>query len=202
MDKVVHSPELLILLFGISGLLIWLVYWLFRLYQGRTRLGVGWVAALEVDPEELGGFSYSRLALISLLSLFLEMLMIRWISSEIRIFAYFKNLVLVACFLGFGLGCYLCRRRIQLMAMISPLLVLSVILKTPISPLRQIVAALPQMLGGATEVRIWGVPSLPTSWPGVLLALAIMVPLFAVIAMTFVPTGQLVGWYLEKAPTA
>jgi hypothetical protein len=200
MDKVVHSPELLILLFGISGLLIWLVYWLFRLYQGRARLGVGWVAALEVDPEELGGFNYSWLALISLLSLFLEMLMIRWISSEIRIFAYFKNLVLVACFLGFGLGCYLCRRRIQLMAMISPLLVLSVILKTPISPLRQIVAALPQMLGGATEVRIWGVPSLPTSWPGVLLALAIMVPLFAVIAMTFVPTGQLVGWYLEKAP--
>jgi spermidine synthase len=200
MEKIVHSPGLIILLFGISGLLSWLVSWLFRLYQGRAALGMGWVAALEVDPEELGGFSYSRLTLISLLSLFLEMLMIRWISSEIRVFAYFKNLVLVACFLGFGLGCYLCRRRIQLMAMIAPLLVLSVILKTPISPLRQIVVALPQMLGGATEVRIWGVPSLPTSWPGVLLALAIMVPLFAVIAMTFVPTGQLVGWYLEKAP--
>src|SRR5436853_3757226 len=30
--------------------------------------------------------------------------MIRWISSEIRVFAYFKNFVLIACFLGFGLG--------------------------------------------------------------------------------------------------
>jgi len=64
MEKVVHSPGLLILLFGISGLLSWLVYWLFRLYQGRSALGVGWVAALEVNPEELGGFSYSSLALI------------------------------------------------------------------------------------------------------------------------------------------
>src|ERR1022692_1847803 len=180
MDKVIHSPGLLILLFAVSGLLIWLVYWLFGLYQDGLVRRANWLQALEVDPEELGGFSYSRLALISLFSLFLEMLMIRWISSEIRVFAYFKNLVLVACFLGFGLGCYRCRLRVQLMALMAPLLVLTVVLKTPISPLRQIVAALPQMLGGSTEVHIWGVPSLPTSWPATLLALAIMVPLFAV----------------------
>jgi spermidine synthase len=199
MDKVTHSPSLLLLLFAVSGLLSWLVYWLFALYQEHPARNANWLRALQLSPEELGGFGYGRLALISLLSLFLEMLMIRWISSEIRVFAYFKNLVLVACFLGFGLGCYLCRRRVQLIAMIAPIMVLTVILKTPVSPLRQIVAALPQMLGGGTEVRIWGVPSLPTSWPGTLLALAVMVPLFAVIAMTFVPTGQLVGWYLEKA---
>ena len=85
--------------------------------------------------------------------------------------------------------------------MIAPILVLTVILKSKLSPapLRQIVAALPQMLGGGTEVHIWGVPSLPTSWPGTLLALAVMIPLFAVIAMTFVPMGQLVGWYVERA---
>jgi spermidine synthase len=199
MDKVTHSPSLLLLLFAISGLLIGLVYWLFALYQDRPSRNANWLLTLQLSADDLGGFGYGRLALISLLSLFLEMQMIRWISSEIRIFAYFKNLVLVACFLGFGLGCYLCRRRVQLIALIAPIMALTVILKTPVSPLRQIVAALPQMLGGGTEVRIWGVPSLPTSWLGTLLALAVMVPLFAVIAMTFVPTGQLVGWYLEKA---
>src|SRR5229473_32429 len=199
MDKLTHSPRLLFWLFVISGLLIGLVYRLFTLYQDRTDRSATWLRALEISPEELGGFSYRSLALISLLSLFLEMLMIRWISSEIRIFAYFKNLVLVACFLGFGLGCYLCRRRVQLIALIAPILVLTVILKIPRSPLHKIVAALPQMLGGGTEVHIWGVPSLPTSWPGTLLALAVMVPLFAVIAMAFVPMGQLVGWYLERA---
>src|SRR6202022_3238930 len=129
MERVLHSPGLLILLFAISGLLGGLVYWLFRLYQGRSVLEVGWAADLEVDPEDFGGFRYSWLALVSLLSLFLEMLMIRWISSEIRIFAYFKNLVLVACFLGFGLGCYLCRRKINVLATVVPLVALSLLIK-------------------------------------------------------------------------
>jgi hypothetical protein len=57
----------------------------------------------EFSPADLGGFSWQSLALWSLLSLFMELLMIRWISSEVRIFAYFKNFVLIACFLGFGL---------------------------------------------------------------------------------------------------
>src|ERR1700681_2863591 len=154
MDNFTYSPSLLVLLFAISGLLIGLVYWLFALYQDRPAQSPNWLRALEMSPEELGGFSYRLLALISLLSLFLEMLMIRWISSEIRVFAYFKNLVLVACFLGFGVGCYLCRRRVRLVALIAPILVLTVILKIPRSPLRKVVAELPQMLGGATEVQI------------------------------------------------
>ena len=90
----------------------------------------------EIDIAELGGFSYRQLVLISVAGLFLEMLMIRWVSCEIRIFAYFTNFVLVACFLGFGLGCYLCRRRVQLMALTMSLLLLTVILKAPLSPLR------------------------------------------------------------------
>ena len=44
-------------------------------------------------------------------------MMIRWISSEVRIFAFLKNYMLVSCFLGFGLGCFLCRKRINLIAM-------------------------------------------------------------------------------------
>src|SRR5207248_6455389 len=119
-----------------------------------------WSRKWELSPQDLGAFSWWRLALWSLLSLFFELLMIRWVSSEIRIFAYFKNFVLVACFLGFGLGCYLCRRRVQLMALIAPLLLLTAILKAPISPLRRSIAALPQMLGSSVEVHVWGVPAL------------------------------------------
>jgi SAM-dependent methyltransferase len=199
MEQVFHSSLLLSLLCGVSILLIWIVFWLFRLYGANRPPSTGWLRNLEFAPESLGGFRYSSLALISSLSLFLEMMMIRWISSEIRVFAYFKNLVLVACFLGFGLGCYFCRRRVQLLALIAPLLVLTIILKAHLSPLHVVIAALPEMLGGATQVQIWGVPSLPGSWPGTLLAMAVMVPLLAVIAVTFLPAGQLVGWYLEKA---
>src|SRR5713101_7633330 len=81
----------------------------------------GWQDLLEFSPLTLGGFSWWGLALWSLLSLFLELLMIRWISSEILIFAYFKNFVLIACFLGFGLGCYLSHRKVNLLLVLIPM---------------------------------------------------------------------------------
>ena len=196
METLGQSFSSLTFLLVISALAVFVVYRLFH----RLRTAEATPGRLEVDIQELGGFSYRQLILISALSLFVEMLMIRWVSSEIRIFAYFKNFVLVACFLGFGLGCYLCRRRVQLMAMTTPLLLLTLILKAPISPLRRSISALPALLGAAGEVHVWGVPALPTSWIGMLLALAFVVPLFAVIATAFIPFGQLVGWYLESSP--
>jgi len=45
-----------------------------------------------------------KLFLISFASLFLELVIIRWLSTEIRTFAYFKNFPLIASFLGLGLG--------------------------------------------------------------------------------------------------
>ena len=198
MKTISFTPLTLLTL--ISGLAILIVYRLFKRYH-RTHPGVAsQPGKLELTPEDLGGFSYGQLALISMLSLFLEMLMIRWVSSEIRIFAYFKNFVLVACFLGFGLGCYLCRRRIRLFAMIAPLLLLTIMLKVPIPSLRRTIAFLPQLLGAGVEVHVWGVPALPTSWTGMLIAMAVIVPLFVVVATAFIPFGQLVGWYLENAP--
>jgi hypothetical protein len=174
---------------------ILLIYVVFRRFKTKAAS-----RRLEIRVEDLGGFRYSQLVLISFLALFVEMLMIRWVTSDIRIFAYFKNFVLIACFLGFGLGCYLCRRRIQLTALIAPLLLLTIILKAPIPALRGSIASLSQMLGASVEVHVWGVPAMPTSWTGMFLALAFVVPLFAVIATAFIPFGQLVGWYLENAP--
>lgn len=48
-----------------------------------------------------------ELFFISVLALYIELLLIRWLSSEIRIFAYFKNIVLISSFMGLGLGCAL-----------------------------------------------------------------------------------------------
>jgi len=155
---------------------------------------------LNFPVEAFGGFSYRQLVLISVLSLFMEMLMIRWVSSEIGVFAYLKNFVLVACFLGFGLGCYLCRRRVQLSAMILPLLLLVLILKSPLPLMRLSLMRLPRLLGAGAEVHVWGVPALPASWTGMGIAILFIAPLFALIAIGFVPFGQFVGWYLENAP--
>ncbi|MBK9655613.1 MAG: hypothetical protein IPO66_09095 [Rhodanobacteraceae bacterium] len=45
-----------------------------------------------------------RIFLITLGILALELALIRWASSQIRLVAYFTNLVLLAAFLGMGLG--------------------------------------------------------------------------------------------------
>lgn len=50
------------------------------------------------------------LLLISALGLFIELVFIRWVASELRILAFYKNFALIAAFLGLGLG-FAYRRR-------------------------------------------------------------------------------------------
>lgn len=67
----------------------------------------------------------------SFLGLFLELALIRWVSCEIRVFAYCKNLVLVASFLGFGTGCFRWRRRVDLNRAAFVLLLLALVVRLP-----------------------------------------------------------------------
>lgn len=151
---------------------------------------------------DLGGYSTTGLVLSSMLGLYLELLLIRWISSEIRIFAYFKNFVLIACFLGFGLGCYLARRAISILMLCAPIVIFTALIALPFAPLRSVIDALPQLLGASSEVFIWGAAEnlSGNAWVGLVIAAVIVLPLFILIALTFVPIGQLVGFYLEAAP--
>ena len=101
------------------------VFLLWAFYQRETsnslaRVLIRFSKKWEFRPQDVGGFSWFQLALASLLSLFLEMLMIRWVSAEIPVFAYFKNVVLISSFLGFGLGYSFCRRSINLLAFVLP----------------------------------------------------------------------------------
>src|SRR5262249_13086930 len=135
----------------------------------------------------------------SVLSLFMELLMIRWISSEIRVFAYFKNFVLIACFLGFGLGCYLSRRVINLLLMLVPIAVVTVLVQLAWLPLRAVIRQLPSFIAASAGMQIWDAP-VGLALPALLVATSVIVPIFGLITFFFVPMGQLVGWYLENAP--
>ena len=170
--------------------------------DGQIGRLAGLVNRWRFTPHSLGGSSYRSLFLVSVLGLFLELLLIRWVSSEIRVFAYFKNYVLIACFLGFGVGCYLCRRSIHLMPTVGALLFLVLLIVLPLKELRNVVDALPNLLGVMSGVRIWGLPTLPFSAKllvGLIGAVGVVVTLFLVIGLAFVPIGQLVGWQLENA---
>ncbi|HNB22968.1 MAG TPA: hypothetical protein PKZ32_11135, partial [Candidatus Melainabacteria bacterium] len=49
----------------------------------------------------------AELFVISFVSLYLELLIIRWLSGDVRFFTVFRTFPLVACFVGLGLGCAL-----------------------------------------------------------------------------------------------
>src|SRR3954470_9613896 len=52
--------------------------------------------------------------LASFLVLFTEVALIRWMGAYIRLLAFFSNFILLASFLGIGLGCLLASRRTRL----------------------------------------------------------------------------------------
>jgi len=57
-----------------------------------------------------------RTFLASFLVLFLEVALIRWMPAHIRLLSYFSNFILLASFLGIGIGCLLAPRRVRLFA--------------------------------------------------------------------------------------
>src|SRR6476659_10094479 len=68
-----------------------------------------------------------RTFLASFLVLFLEVALIRWMPAYIRLLAYFSNFILLASFLGIGVGCLLASSRARLFRWF-PLIQVAVIL--------------------------------------------------------------------------
>ncbi|MEO6223896.1 MAG: spermidine synthase [Vicinamibacterales bacterium] len=55
-----------------------------------------------------------RIFCASFLVLFLEIALIRWLPANIRLLSFFSNFILLASFLGIGLGCLLAQARVRL----------------------------------------------------------------------------------------
>ena len=60
-----------------------------------------------VLPSRTARSPYLTLFLASFAALFVEVMLIRYTGSQIRVFAFYKNVPLIAAFLGLGLGCCL-----------------------------------------------------------------------------------------------
>src|SRR6266481_451375 len=56
------------------------------------------------SPVESSNKSLIKIFAISMAALYFELLVIRYIGTEIRIFAYLKNITLIAGFCGIGIG--------------------------------------------------------------------------------------------------
>ncbi len=139
----------------------------------------------------------SRLFLASALSIFLELALIRWIAVQVRIFSYIKNLTLLLCFLGFGLGCALAGKKIKWTVPLTGLLGLFLLVKLPFG--HRYLEGLSQALGAASDVQIWNTP-VNSHWVTFLAACALALVLFLIITVIFIPFGQIVSSQIALAP--
>src|SRR3990172_7254958 len=116
----------------------------------RRRLPVFAFPLLEIDR-----WSLRQLLIASFLTLFAELAFIRWIAVEIRVFAYFKNLALLVCFLGFGLGCALAQRGVKMLLSPAVITLLVALVRAPIPGRDRFFELLSGNLGAAGDIEIW-----------------------------------------------
>jgi spermidine synthase len=140
-----------------------------------------------------------QLILASFLTLFAELAFIRWIAVEIRVFAYFKNLALLLCFLGFGLGCALAKHKPRWLPALLAFLAVVLVIQLP-GRGSVLLENLSQDLGGAADVAIWAVGP-AWNWTRFLTGATLAAGLFVLIVSVFVPLGQVVSAQMDVAPS-
>src|SRR5712692_7024568 len=125
----------------------------------------------------------------SFLVLFVETALIRWMPAYVRLLAYFSNFILLASFLGIGIGCLLATRRRNLIVWF-PLILFGVIVA--VDRLRLEVA-----LPSTSTIHF----SSGTAEPVVPVESTLLLPLlFMAVAALFVTVAQRMGRELIERP--
>jgi spermidine synthase len=139
--------------------------------------------------------------LISLLGLFLETLFIRWVGTEIRIFAYLQNTILVVCFLGLGIGMFTSARPIVLKHSLLPLTVFLLLMAIPVT--RIALGNTSEMLSTLGDLVIWGDQARGRLTDRIILLLAglgLTYGMLVLIVDMFVPIGRILGRLMNAHP--
>ena len=98
--------------------------WLAEPFERQVgRMG----AAFESDYANLDAKTKIRsIVLVTMLSLLLELVLIRWLASVFPVFSFYKNFTMLACFLGLGAGYAVAERKPCAPALVLPMLALFV----------------------------------------------------------------------------
>jgi len=152
--------------------------------------------------EQPGGRVLWPLFLVSFSSLYLEILLIRWIGTEVRLFAYFQNLTLIACFLGFGLGCYRAEERKTHLFEATSVGVLVILAGISAAPWKVLLEILSSGLAFSPDAAIWSdnLALRPDQLAGLfVICVFVVTALLLLVVATMIPVGQWVGHYLNAA---
>lgn len=144
--------------------------------------------------------SLTALFFVSLVSLYTEIMLIRWIGTEVRVFAFVQNLALVACFLGFGLGCYRFSRRSSLLRSVAAITGLVMLVQMPVERWRDIIARISDLLTLTPDAALWGGKWMhPANLPlYTVAAISVTALMLLLVVFAMIPFGQWVGEYLNE----
>ena len=122
---------------------------------------------------------------LSFTALFLEMMVIRWVPSVVHLVAYYANLMLLSSFLGLGAGAMAAGRRWNLFGWFPVFLALDI---------GMLLMDRNSVLGtSSSELHFYALP------PSMLHAF-VLVRIFAMNALVFVPLGQRMGVLFNAMP--
>ncbi len=195
-----HYTILLLVSLVVTAIVAIVAYWKRRALQAQIdRLGRFFSPELKT-----GGNEILHLFWVSFAALYIEIMMIRWIGTELRVFAYFQNLSLIACFLGFGLGCYWSGRHKSLFFSLFGIASLVFLAEAPQRTWQDFLTTLSNRLSLSSDAALWGYGwqemSGPTVWFLLLVASVVTVSIFLLLlVITMIPLGQWVGFYLDRA---
>ena len=120
--------------------------------------------------------------------LFIELALIRYMPGEIRVLGYFTNFVLLAAFLGLGVGIMAARRwpAARMLSFLAPVALLAVLLLAAVGDLLNVIPSPEEVLFLEYQKNKATIPLFP------FLAAA-----FAMLATCFAPLGHAIGRTLE-----
>jgi SAM-dependent methyltransferase len=165
-----------------------------------SRWRAWWDALHDEQSEALERLpsAWTRPAVVvaSALTLYVEMVLVRWHGTCFHAFAIFKNVSLLSCFLGLGIGYGLSGRRRSTLAAFLPLLALQALLFGLLSLTN---------LGGrrinpVAEQLVMGTSSDHHRWLDLVEGNGFLAAVFVINALMFIPLGHLAGRLLSRLP--
>ncbi len=144
----------------------------------KKALGARWSPAMQ-------------LFVISIASLYIELMLIRWLPTQIRVLAYFNNVILISCILGLGLGALNTRKDVapaRVFLLLASLMILAFLyhgmdIKLPL---------------GSADYFLWN--GLSRTAKGTVWQYAALFVFFALNTALMFPIGQLLGRAFDQLP--
>jgi SAM-dependent methyltransferase len=145
-------------------------------------------------PDRLGR-PFLQIGIATFGILALELALIRWMSGQVRLLAYFNNLILIGCFLGMGLGLIAGRRWPGLVHLTLPALGVLAVPLTFSDRLGWMSLRFPDR-----AMFLWGADAQASTVGAFFYALAVVMGLFAAVVFVFLCAGAAVGHLIAGRP--